>query len=46
MYVCVNLAIVQCSSDFKDISTANKENRLHKSYDNINKSQANIVYQL
>lgn len=43
MYVCVNLAMVQCSSDFKNISAANKENQLYASYDNISKSQANIV---
>lgn len=43
MYVCVNLAKVHCLGDFKNISAANKEKQLYASYDNISKSQANIV---
>lgn len=41
--MCVNLAKVHCSGDFKNISAGNKENQLYASYDNISKSQANIV---
>lgn len=39
----MNQAVVQCSGDFKNITTASKENQLYELFDNIIKNQASTV---
>lgn len=43
IHVCMNQAVVQRSGDFKNITTASKENQLYELFDNIIKNQASTV---